>query len=109
MTTEEFNKIVDETCEAIKKTLQTKAKEYASTDDRLHNFKMAGQARGITALEALDGMMLKHEVSFLDIIQMSKSGKIVPQTLMEEKLGDFINYLILAKGLIIDANKQNLL
>lgn len=107
MKTEEFNKLVDDTCESIKKVLQKKADEYASADDRLHNFKMAGRSRGKTPLEALDGMMLKHEISFLDIIEMSKR-KIIPRTLMEEKIGDFINYLILAKGLIIDSNEEKM-
>ena len=107
MTNEEFNQIVDETCESIKNVLSKKAAEYASVRDRLHNFKMAAKTMGITPLEALDGMMLKHEISFLDLIDKSKYGAVIPKEIYEEKIGDFINYLILAKGLIVDANKNN--
>ena len=107
MKNEEFNEIIDKTCEHIKTTLLKKADEYASADDRLHNFKRAGQVRNETPLEALDGMMLKHEISFLDLIDKSKCGAVIPKEIYEEKIGDFINYLILAKGLIVDANKNN--
>ena len=34
----DFDKIVDDCCIAIKSTLTNKAKEYATEEDRLHNF-----------------------------------------------------------------------
>lgn len=78
-------------------TLSAKAAEYASDGDRLHNFKVAGAVEGISAIQALGGMMAKHTVSVYDMIG---SGKDYPLDLWEEKIKDSINYLLLLWALI---------
>ena len=64
-----FDWLVNRQCERIKNSLLIKGEEYRAGDvDVFHNFKRAGFRRGITPEKALDGMLLKHEVSIGDII-----------------------------------------
>lgn len=92
----EFNDIFEERVNMCRDTLVIKAAEYA-TDDRLHNFKVAGAVQGITPQAALGGMLAKHVVSIFDLI---RSAKPVSQTVWDEKLGDALNYLFLLNALV---------
>lgn len=99
MKTEQFNQIVEQQCETIKKVLMKKAKEYASDDDRLYNFKAAARINNTTPLLALWGMATKHLVCVQDLI----TGKLkITPGVVDEKIGDLINYLILAKAEMIE-------
>lgn len=106
MDAKRFDEVVERRIEKIKSVLKSKEDEYSKSDDRLHNFKIAAISRGITPLQALDGMMLKHEVCYLDLV----SGRTkATKKFVDEKIGDFINYLILAEALLledIDKNKN---
>lgn len=99
MTNEDFDKIVEERIEQIKTVLTAKAQEYATNDDRLHNFKVAARIDNTTPAKALWGMALKHLVSITDMIE---SDKKYPQKVVDEKCGDMINYLILLEALFIE-------
>lgn len=96
-----FEKILNSRLEKIRSTLAKKAKEYASDSDCFHNFTIAGRIAGTTPEKALYGMMLKHEVSVIDLIELagSKPEKLNKE-LIDEKIGDNINYLILLEGLL---------
>jgi hypothetical protein len=109
MLTERFNEVVEARVEKIKKVLQKKAGEYASTTDRLHNFKAAAAADDTNAVKALWGMYLKHFVSVRDIVHKFQQGSpsSYPSVeLMDEKLGDSINYMILLEGLLTEAIEE---
>lgn len=93
----EFDEILKRRLRKITETLGNKELEYAQAGNRFHNFDVAAQRRGITPEKALDGMMLKHEVSVSDLIN---SPNNVTQELIDEKIGDNINYLILLEGLL---------
>ena len=46
-------------------------------------------------------MMLKHEVSVLDLVEWSESEPTrITEELIDEKIGDNINYLILLEGML---------
>lgn len=96
MKTEQFNAIVADRKAAISGTLQRKAAEYAS-QDRLYNFKRAAEFMRTTPEKALLGMLSKHFVSVLDLIE-----ERIPATkaMIDEKVGDAINYLILLEALL---------
>jgi hypothetical protein len=95
MNSEQFDKILDQRIEAIRKTLSGKAKEYA-IGDRRYNFKRAAKIAGNTPQQALLGMFMKHLVSVLDLIE----GSIEPtEYMVNEKIGDAINYLILLEAI----------
>lgn len=92
-----FDQVVQERTDAIHNTLAMKAKEYASTTDRFHNFRVAARMNKTTPERALKGMMLKHEVSVSGMIE---NPHILPEEMINEKIGDNINYLILLEGLL---------
>jgi len=96
MEPKEFDELVSSITDRIKSVLCSKADEYASDSDRLHNFAVAARMRNTTQAKALDGMKLKHDVSILDLIEWNDTDKEkVTKELIEEKLTDSINYTIL--------------
>jgi len=96
-----FDEILSTRLEKIKTILGAKAKEYASNDDRFHNFNVAGRIAGVTPEKALYGMMLKHEVSVTDLIELAGAEPSkLNEAIIDEKIGDNINYLILLEGLL---------
>lgn len=96
MDTQTFERLLDEQVGRCKDVLVHKAKEYA-TGDRLHNFRVAADLQGCTAIQALSGMMAKHTVSVYD---MCESGKDYPIDLWQEKITDSINYMLLLNALV---------
>ena len=92
-----FNKIVQERVDSIFNVLGLKAKEYATGGDRFHNFRVAARLNKTTPEKALKGMMLKHEVAVLDMIN---NPYTLSEEIIDEKIGDNINYLILLEGLL---------
>lgn len=116
MTAEEFNKLVEERIHSIREVLTQKAKEYASSADRLHNFKRAAKITGETPAEVCVGFMAKHLTSLFDLVDHLKYGnyaKVI--SLIDEKIGDSVNYLILLEAVMkeecvlktIEALKEN--
>lgn len=99
MRTEQFENIINNRIETCKSVLCSKAEEYA-TDDRLHNFKVAGKLQKCTAVKALGGMMAKHTVSVYDLIDDYEQGKAISQEMWTEKIGDSINYLLLLTAML---------
>ena len=101
MTTDIFNKVIDDQIEKCRSVLIGKAKEYADNenDDRLHNFKNAGGMMSESPRSALAGMMAKHTISIYD---MCKSDDDFSIAQWEEKIGDHINYLLLLKAVVVE-------
>ena len=104
MNTEQFNDVVNTRISKIQSILISKSKEYSSDTDRLHNFKVAAKlASGPeTPEQALWGMLRKHLVSVIDIVEGTGRGVIPTDALRDEKIGDAINYLILLEALLIE-------
>lgn len=99
MNHEIFDVILNRRLTIIKKVLASKAKEYA-THDRFHNFKQAANMDDETPERALKGMWKKHLVSVFDMIDNLDRGIVPTEKLIDEKIGDSINYLILLEGLL---------
>ncbi len=99
MNAKEFAKVLTSVGTTVNDTLGSKAEEYASDVDRLHNFKTAAALLGDTPKQALAGMMRKHTVSIYDMI---KSDKTYSLAVWDEKIIDHINYLILLKALVVE-------
>lgn len=93
-----WNVLLEQRLQKMKDVLGVKAAEYASKDDRLHNFKVAGIGQGISPEAALRGMWYKHHVSVLDMINKPDAGWTDER--IDEKIGDSINYLCLLEGLL---------
>ena len=97
-----FDQLLDRRIEATRSVLASKNAEYSSGTDRLHNFKAAAHLalKPITPEQALWGMLRKHLVSILDMVEGDKPLPDKPTR--SEKIGDAINYLILLEALLED-------
>lgn len=102
MTSKTFNEHLKHMQEITVNTLASKAAEYATDGDRLHNFKVAAEVQGISTYAALAGMMAKHTVSVYDMIREGgyQPEAMFPMELWEEKIKDSINYLFLLWALL---------
>lgn len=107
MNTENFEAVVNKRIAHITKTLKIKGKEYASDTDRLHNFYEGSKISGKSPTSVLDGMMLKHYISYRDILTNIEKGNIPPQDIIDEKIGDLINYFILFDAVVSDLRDQH--
>lgn len=96
MNNSKFNSLLERRLRKIKEVLSTKAKEYA-IGDRLHNFKRAAEVLCVSPQQALMGMQVKHFVSILDIVNGSIPAS---EEMIDEKIGDAINYLILLEAVL---------
>ncbi len=107
MRSAEFDAVVERRLELIKKILLTKRAEYAPDGgDRLHNFARASEMLRCTKEKALIGMWTKHIVSLLDIVDNVET-KEPSRELIEEKIGDAINYLILLEAMLKERIEQD--
>lgn len=83
--------------------LESKAEEYARDNfDRLNQFKRGAHLRNCHSVEALTGMMLKHETSIHDMAGLVGKGEHFDRKKWIEKIGDLRNYLDLLFTLLID-------
>ena len=100
MNSKQFDEVLNFRLEQIKLILQQKALEYASAEgDRLHNFNKAATFTGTTREKALWGMAMKHLISVTDLIDTwENNGQLPSEYLVNEKIGDLINYLILLEA-----------
>lgn len=101
MTHVDFDLMLASRISKIKSVLAAKAGEYA-TDDRLHNFKRSGQISNRTPEQALLGMLVKHVTSIFDIVEEVAVGKLASAAMVDEKIGDAVNYLILLEALLLE-------
>lgn len=102
MTNEEFDKVLLRALSHADTVLNSKKGEYASVEDRLHNFKRAAALQGCTPEKALLGMQAKHTVSIEDMVNDLAKGIVPKEALIWEKIGDRINYDILLLGLLME-------
>lgn len=106
MKAEEFDQIVENRLEKTVQTLLIKGKEYRRNGDPLHNFNRVAQLGNTTREKGLWGFALKHYVSFMDILDDIEKGDLPSEALVDEKIGDLINYLILCEASILDRIKN---
>lgn len=109
MTSDDFDRLLDARLAKTRAVLASKAGEYASDRDRLHNFKAAGRIRNRTPVEALAGMWVKHLVSIEDLIDDVNRGdlsRLKKPGFLDEKIGDAINYLFLLEALLTELCRE---
>jgi hypothetical protein len=103
MNATKFENIVYDQQKLCTDILFRKAGEYATEDDRLHNFKVAASLQSVPLTHACAGMMAKHTVSIFD---MCYDGKTYSIEQWEEKITDHINYLLLLKAIVQEDLEQ---
>jgi len=102
MKDKEFQEILQQRLKKIEQTLGQKAKEYAAEGDKLHNFNVGARITGQIREKVLWGFALKHYISFMDILDDMELGKLPSEAMVDEKIGDLINYLVLVEASIKD-------
>lgn len=100
MSEQDFDILVQQRIQKIGSTLIEKGKEYRRNNDPLHNFRIAAKVQNTTEEKALWGFAVKHYVSFLDILNDIEKGFLPKEEVVDEKIGDLINYLILCEASI---------
>ena len=107
MKTKDFDELFEKFKQLQKDKIVEKAGEYVRNDDRLWNFKRSGASQNCTPERALSGMASKHFISILDIIDDVEKGKLVPRALIEEKLVDYANYIVLLFALLSERSESS--
>ena len=101
MTHERLNKLIADILSETGKTFAKKNEEYAR-QDALSNFKKAANAKNCTPEDALLGMVVKHWVSVVDLIQDIDQNKVAPLEMWQEKCGDIRVYMMLLEALVTE-------
>lgn len=94
---DEFELILTRRLEQTRGVLGTKAREHATGGDRLHNFKRSAAILGCSPAQACVGFLTKHLTSILDMVA---AGTPHPEAVIDEKIGDAVNYLILLEAIL---------
>jgi hypothetical protein len=103
MTQEErFDAQVEVTLEKIRTLLLIKGKEYRRNNDVYHNFNVGAKISGQIPEKVLQGFLLKHLVSYQDILNDIEQGKLPSTQLVEEKMNDILVYFLIQKAMILD-------
>ena len=92
-----YDKELTLTLEEIKRSLGLKSGEYATTDNKFHNFTEGAIRLKCTPERCLEAYNTKHLVSYADMLDKLDDGVIPSNDYIDEKLGDIINYFILQK------------
>lgn len=103
MTKEKFEEIFEARIAKVRDLLVTKAKEYAGDADRLHNFNRGATISGDCPAKVLDGFLLKHYISYRDMIDKLQRGETIAPDRFEEKIGDIIVYMFLQEAVMQDS------
>ena len=102
-----FDKLLERRMEKMNNVLAAKGQEYGGVD-RLHNFKIAANIgnKTITPEQALWGMLRKHLVSVIDMID--DTARDIPASIprIDDKIGDTINYMVLLEALLVERISQ---
>ncbi len=98
-----FDRLVEKEIQRMKDVICSKSADYADGTDKLFNFKLAAELDGISPIEALRGMWLKHRCSLrqgLDELLDGKNRR--PEAWWIEKLTDDRNYSVLLQALLVE-------
>lgn len=106
MTNAEFHKLVESRFAKLRSTLGVKAEEYATDTDRLHNFKEAGNLKKSIPSDMCLSFAMKHIISIVDIVKNLSDGGVVTKEMIDEKIGDTMNYMLLLEACITEQMQE---
>lgn len=102
MTELKFEILVEEILNRVKELLIVKGKEYRRNNNPLHNFEKGSNISGEHPAKILDGFLLKHYISYRDLLNDIMDGKPINKDLVKEKFGDIFTYLCLQQAIFVD-------
>jgi len=88
----DFEFLFDYTQKRKATVLGLKANEYASDNDRMHNFREIAKIMRMHELDVVKALLGKHLVSVIDMIEDIKNGVVFTIEYIDEKVGDLDNY-----------------
>lgn len=107
MTTEQaFYTDVEITLQKIRDLLIVKGKEYRRNNDVYHNFNVGAKISGQIPEKVLQGFLLKHLVSYQDMLNDIEANKLPKIETVEEKMNDILVYFLIQKAQILNRIKQ---
>jgi hypothetical protein len=98
-----FNELLDRRIDRTRKVLGSKSEEYSKDGDKLYNFNRAATLRRKSPIEVCFDYGTKHLVSVIDMVEAAVAGALPDQGLVDEKIGDLINYLILLEAVFAES------
>lgn len=106
----DFDVILQERINKILMVLAKKSSEYSTRDNRMHNFEFASAIMEAAGFETsrereIISMMNKHVVSVYDLVRKTLSHEQISPLVIDEKIGDMINYLILLEACLYAEQK----
>lgn len=102
-----FDKFVQETVAATADLLRVKGGEYAGSLDRLANFKRGAELTGVTPLQCAFIYASKHYDAVATFVRDEAAGMERPRSeSIEGRFDDLINYCILMKALVREAEPR---
>lgn len=104
----DFDNLVERETKRMKDVMCSKSADYSAADDKLFNFKLAAEVDGISPIEALRGMWLKHRTSLRQGLDELIGGKCRFEDWWIEKLTDDRNYSILLQALLTEKYFNNM-
>ena len=108
MTENRFEQIVDETLNQIRETLIIKGKEYRRSNNPFHNFEEGAKISGQTPERVLNGFLLKHLISYQDILNDLDKGILPKQEMIDEKFTDILVYFTIQNIMLLERIKKEL-
>ncbi len=106
MTYDKFMELLEKRFNKTRETYSTKMIEYANVNDVFESFK---KGVGFSFHDTPEGVAWEYACKHFESIKtiISKCPEQVPtDELLEEKIGDAINYLIILEGLIKERGDQ---
>lgn len=105
-TRSDFQKCIEYRLLKTQELLVIKGHEYVRNNDRFHNFNRTAAMNRETPTRALHGMLSKHIVSYLDMLDDIDKGIMPSDNTVNEKLGDILVYFHLQEALIKQTIKK---
>ena len=104
----EFDIQVKHILEKIKLILVKKAKEYRRNNNPFHNFEEGAKISGQTPERVLNGFLLKHLISYQDILNDLDKGIFPKQEMIDEKFTDILVYFTIQNIMLSERIKKEL-
>lgn len=108
---QDFDIEVQSTIQKIQELLLSKGKEYRRNNDPFHNFNIGSQMSGQIPEKVLHGFLLKHLVSYQDMLNDIEKGVFPKTEVVEEKFNDILVYFFIQKAMFLNRltpqNKTN--
>lgn len=97
-----FDLEVMDTLKKIQNLLVIKGKEYRRYGNPYHNFEVGAKISGQIPEKVLQGFLLKHLISYQDILN-DLDNEILPRVdVVEEKMNDILVYFMIQKAMLLE-------